>query len=254
LTQRLTAPSQVTPVRQLARRLKRGTRELLWWSVPPASPMELRLLQTVRPYTMVPVPRLRTLWRLANRVRAEGVDGAFVECGSCNGGTGAILAHVAARDGRKVWLFDSFEGLPQPRPEDGERAKAWVGECLGQEEMVREVLARSGARSENVEIVKGWFEDTLAPARTGPIALLHLDADWYESTMTILEQFYDRVHPAGYLVLDDYGHWPGCRRALDEFLSKRNLRPQLIPSDHEGVWFRKPATAMPDVTGSALAG
>lgn len=247
----MTAAAQVTPVRRLARRLKRGARELLGWSLPPASPEEIRLLKTVGPYTMVPLLRLRTLWKLANRVSAQRIDGAFVECGSCNGGTGAILAHVAARDRRRVFLFDSFEGLPQPSPQDGERAKAWVGQCLGQEDLVREVLARSGARLNDVAIVKGWFDNTLRPAETGPIALLHLDADWYESTMTILEAFYDRVQPAGYLVLDDYGHWPGCRRALDEFMGKRNLRPQLMPSDNEGVWFRKPAEGGLSPNGSA---
>lgn len=252
LDSEITEAPQVSRVRRLARRLKRGTKELIWWSLPPASPAELRLLQTVRPYTMVPLPRLRTLWKLANRISAQGIQGAFVECGSCNGGTGAILANVAARDGRNVWLFDSFEGLPQPRSEDGERAKEWVGKCLGREEMVREVLARTGARTENVRIVKGWFEDTLRPSPTGATALLHLDADWYESTMQILESLYDRVVPGGYLVVDDYGHWPGCRRALDEFLSKRNLNPELTPSDNEGVWFRKPGgTLDPTVARSA---
>jgi O-methyltransferase len=243
--------SPTAPARRLASRLKRATKVLLSWSLPPASPQELRLLRTVRPFTMVPVPRLRTLWRLANRASADGIAGAFVECGSCNGGTGAILAHVAARESRVVWLFDSFEGLPEPRPEDGERAKAWVGECLGQEEMVREVLSRVGARSERVKIVKGWFDKTLGPADTGPIALLHLDADWYESTMTILNTFYDRVVPGGYLVFDDYGHWPGCRRALDEFLAGRGLHPALMPSDNEGIWFRKSLQAP---TGSDRSG
>lgn len=237
-----TAPPPAA-ARRLARRVKRAAKEFLNWSLPPASPQELRLLQTVRPFTMVPVPRLRTLWRLANRVSTEGMTGAFVECGSCNGGTGAILARVAAKDDRAVWLFDSFEGLPEPRPEDGERAKSWVGQCLGQEEMVREVLSLVGARADGVNIVKGWFDATLGPAQTGPIALLHLDADWYESTMTILINFYDRVVPGGYLVFDDYGHWPGCRRALDEFLASRGLHPTLMPSDNEGVWFRKPAGA-----------
>lgn len=248
----VTAPPPA-PARLLARRLKRATKALLTWSLPPASLEELRLLRTVRPFTMVPLPRLRTLWRLANRASTDAMHGAFVECGSCNGGTGAILAHVAAKDGRPVWLFDSFEGLPEPKPQDGERAKAWVGECLGQEAMVREVLSRVGARADRVRIVKGWFDDTLGPAETGPIALLHLDADWYESTMTILNNFYDRVVPGGYLVFDDYGHWPGCRRALDEFLANRGLSPTLRPSDHEGVWFRKP-TGTPSPNGSGYLG
>jgi O-methyltransferase len=238
---------EVRPIRRAGRWLKRILRELRWWSSPPPSLQELRVLRTVAPYTMVPTPRLRTLWKLSHRVSAEHLEGAFVECGSYNGGTGAILAHAAARSGRMVWLFDSFEGMPEPGAEDGERAKAWVGECLGQEAMVREVLTRVDVQPDRVRIVKGWFQDTLGPSPTGPIALLHLDADWYDSTKTILEQFYDRVRPGGYLVLDDYGQWPGCRRALDEFLASQEERPRLIPSDNEGIWFRKPLSSSNDL-------
>src|SRR3989454_6878470 len=136
------ANAQVTArppaARRLASRLKRATKEILSWSVPPASPQELRLLRTVRPYTMVPVPRLRTLWKLANRASADGMAGAFVECGSCNGGTGAMLAHVAAPETRVVWLVDSFEGLPEAKPEGGGTAKALGRQGLRQGEAGRE--------------------------------------------------------------------------------------------------------------------
>jgi hypothetical protein len=213
---------------------------LLW---PPPSIAEFHLLRQVKPYTMVGVPRLRTLYRLANRAIASGVPGAFVECGTCNGGSGAVLAQVAARDRRPVWLFDSFEGLPEPAPEDGESALGWTGGCLGQQAMVEEALKVVGARLDDVHVVKGWFEDTLVAAETGPIAVLHLDGDWYESTRQILSALYDRVDPNGFLAVDDYGHWPGCRRAVDEFFSERGLKPRIVKSDYTGVWFAKPSPA-----------
>ena len=216
-------------------------RELAALLLPPPSIDELRVLSKVRPYTMVGVPRLRTLYRLANRAIAQGVEGAFVECGTCNGGSGAVLAHVAAKAHRPVWLFDSFEGLPEPAPEDGESAAGWKGECLGQEALVSEVLSRVDASMRDVHIVKGWFENTLMSAATGPIAVLHLDGDWYESTRQILHALYDRIDPRGFLSVDDYGHWPGCRRAVDEFFRERGQQPRIVRSDYTGVWFEKPS-------------
>jgi hypothetical protein len=223
-------------VQQAAIRAEDGLN--LVWPLPGAD--ELRLLNAVRPYTMVGPARLRTLYRLARKVDGSQVPGSFVECGTCNGGSGAILAARAAQTGRHVWLFDSFAGLPAPDPEDGGEAIGWEGGCLGDEASVREVLAKVGARAEQVHIVKGWFEDTLATSTTGTIALLHLDGDWYASTRTILDAFYDRIHPGGFLVVDDYGHWQGCRRAVDEFFAARRLRPSVVRSDYTGVWFAKP--------------
>jgi hypothetical protein len=109
--------------------------------------------------------------------------------------------------------------------------------------MVTEVLGRINAHLNDIHIVKGWFEDTLASASTGPIAVLHLDGDWYESTRQILNALYDRIDPRGFLAVDDYGHWPGCQRAVDEFFKERGLQPKIVPSDYSGVWFRKPSPA-----------
>jgi len=217
--------------------------ELAATLIPPPSLDEFVLLRKVSPYTMVGVPRLRTLYRLAKRSIAQGIPGAFVECGTCNGGSGAVLAHVAATDHRPVWLFDSFEGLPEPAPQDGDSAIGWKGGCLGQQAMVSEVLGRVAARVEEVHIVKGWFEDTLVAAPMGAIAVLHLDGDWYESTRQILNALYDRIDPRGYLAVDDYGHWPGCKRAVDEFFKERGLQPKIVRSDYTGVWFLKPSPA-----------
>jgi Macrocin-O-methyltransferase (TylF) len=205
---------------------------------------EWRLLSAVRRYTMLGPARLRTLYRLANQAEREHVPGSFVECGTCNGGSGAILARVASQSGRPVWLFDSFQGLPEPTALDGAEATGWTGACLGNESSVREVLARVRTRPDGVNIISGWFDDTLEKSPTGPIALLHLDGDWYESTVTILEALYDRIDPRGYLVIDDYGHWVGCKRAVDEFFAKRHLTPVVVRSDYTGVWLRKPQEAI----------
>jgi hypothetical protein len=223
-------------MQQVAIRGEDGFR--LVWPLPGTN--ELRLLNLVRPYTMLGPARLRTLYRLAREADLLQVPGSFVECGTCNGGSGAILAARAAQTGRPVWLFDSFAGLPAPDLEDGGEATGWEGGCLGDEASVREVLAKVRAQGEQVRIVKGWFEDTLTTSTTGTIALLHLDGDWYASTRTILEAFYDRIHPRGFLVVDDFGHWQGCRRAVDEFFAARGVRPSFVRSDYTGVWFRKP--------------
>src|SRR2546426_6963203 len=92
-------------------------RELAALLLPPPSIDELRVLSKVRPYTMVGVPRLRTLYRLANRAIAQGVEGAFVECGTCNGGSGAVLAHGAAKATRRCGCSTRSKGRPSLPPE-----------------------------------------------------------------------------------------------------------------------------------------
>jgi O-methyltransferase len=90
--------------------------------------------------------------------------------------------------------------------------------------------------------VKGWFEETIPEHRRelAPIALLHLDGDWYESTKFCLEQLWDLVSPAGYVIIDDYGWWKGCRAAVDEFVAAVDPPVEL---EQAGVarYFRKPA-------------
>jgi hypothetical protein len=90
--------------------------------------------------------------------------------------------------------------------------------------------------------VKGLFADTLPRMRSemGPLCLLHLDGDWYESTKDILDNLFDQVIPEGYLQVDDYGHWDGCRKAVHEFEKGRALTFSVNPIDATGVWFRKP--------------
>jgi len=154
---------------------------------------------------------------------------------------------------RKMWLFDSFEGLPSPTDEDyrdtgastGKHIRPLVrGSCLGTKTEVECLLfSKFGFQRDSISLVQGWFQDTL-PAfqnKIGPIALLRIDGDWYDSTKCCLENLYESVTPGGTLIIDDYGVCFGCKKAVHEFLAQRNLRPRLIPDGRGGVRFSKAA-------------
>src|SRR6266851_2144434 len=102
-------------------------------------------------------------------------------------------------------------------------------------------MALAGVPESAVQIVKGWFRDTLTSAPTGQIALLHIGVDWHDSTATVLEAFYDRVTPGGILVIDDYGFWHGLKQAVDRFMAGRGERPTIHRAAYPSVWIRKPA-------------
>jgi hypothetical protein len=151
-------------------------------------------------------------------------------------------------------LFDSFVGLPAPSPEDADIAGAKTAELtpIGAavapreraEELFYDVLHVDRDR---VVFHEGWFQDTVpAAARSIPsLAILRVDGDWYESTKVCLDGLYDTVVEGGFVIIDDYGCFVGCRQAVDEFMEAYGLdKRSLVPIDHEGVYFRKPLSAM----------
>lgn len=228
---------------------------------------KIRLLEAASPYTMVGAMGLTRLWDFCRDADREGVEGAFVECGVWKGGCGAVMAYLAerSRPPRRVWLFDSFQGLPEPTGYDGGELEKFapnapktgglrpIGTFVASIEQVRRALFGDlGLDPSCVSIEAGWFQQTLPRVRgsLGPIAVLRLDADLYASTKCCLENLYDNVVVGGYVIVDDYYGWPGCRRAVDEFLAGRGIEVefrQVDPSDLAGelsaVYFRKPATA-----------
>ena len=204
---------------------------------------------------MVPYEGLLNVHELATLIEEKKIPGAFVECGVWKGGCSALMAEAAKKggEGRLTWMFDSFEGLPQPTEIDGAEAKKMarnriagemkpIGELVGTLENTQTILEKFKIDRTKVRIVKGWFQDTLPKNRAGigPIALLRLDGDWHESTRTCLENLFDQVVPGGYIIIDDYGHWEGCKKAVDAFLSARRLNVELIKAGYAVVYFQKP--------------
>jgi O-methyltransferase len=202
---------------------------------------EKRLTNLILPDTLVGPERAHNLYVLAKRIEKENIPGDVIECGVCNGGTAALLARFSTRSQlpRTMWLLDSFEGMPVTTTEDGEAAKAHIGKEVGDIERVKRALARVGADMSRVRIVPGWFQDTFPSVSASQVALLNIDADWYESVKLCLETFYDRVVTGGFVSFDDYGHWPGCRKAVDEFFQARKLPYKLQQVDYTAHWFRK---------------
>ena len=186
-------------------------------------------------FTLLSYRRMQNLFNLAREVAS--IEGDIVECGCYNGGSAAILARASQK---RIWLFDSFEGLPAPTKEDGQATidRYSVGWDKGSIEKVHQAFSLLGVPQVRYICVKGWFQETLPKSSIGKIALLHVDADWYESVKLVLGRFYHDIQPGGYIVIDDYGHWEGCRKAVDEFLASINPAVQLRRVDEDAVYFR----------------
>jgi O-methyltransferase len=206
------------------------------WDLVSPSPFSV-LYRKVRAYTMCSNSRLRALHEACKYVVRNDIRGAIVECGSARGGSAALMALTLKRLGaqRNVWLFDTFEGLPAPTADDPDFAMAnlFTGTCVGAIEDVQHLFAQLGVEKD-ARFVKGLFQDTLATASVGPIALLHIDGDWYESVRVCLEQLYGRVSPGGVIQFDDYGYWKGARKAIDEFLLHHRIPYPLEKIDYSG--------------------
>jgi len=226
-----------------------------WLSRDRAGLFRARAVHSVMPYSLVGASGLEATFDAASDLAEKEIRGAFVECGVARGGCAALMATVAAKSTpvRQMWLFDSFEGLPSPTSEDysedhgstGRHIRPLVrGSCLGTKGEVEALLfSRFGFARDWIHLIQGWFQDTLPLhiERIGPIALLRIDGDWYESTMCCLENLYDNVVPGGSIIIDDYGVCFGCKRAVHEFFGKRHIRPRLIPDNRGGVRFSKDA-------------
>ncbi len=202
-----------------------------------------QLYRTVRPYTMCGNARLRGLYGAVRHVVVQSVPGDLVECGAARGGSAALmgltLKQIAAD--RTLWVFDTFEGIPPPTEADPDWqiAMLYTGTCRGDIREVQALLERLGLPSQ-YKLIKGPFRDTLSASGVGRIAVLHLDCDWYESVKICLEHLYDRVSPGGVIQIDDYGHWAGARKAVDEFLGQRSIEVQLHCLDYSGRQLIKP--------------
>jgi O-methyltransferase len=212
------------------------------WSL--VSPSEFAsLYRQVRTETMCSVARLHGLYSALRYVVREDIAGDVVECGCARGGSAALMALSLRQFGsaRRIWLFDTFEGLPAPSSQDPdfEIADLFTGTCVGTLGEVRGLFDRLSV-ADDVTFVKGLFQETLPANPIRQIAVLHIDGDWYESVKVCLESLYDKVVPGGVIQLDDYGYWEGARKAVDEFMERRGIRARLQRLDYSGRFLIKP--------------
>jgi hypothetical protein len=205
-----------------------------------------------QPFTMTSIERRYALWQAIHHVVQQRVEGAFVECGVWRGGStmmAAIALRLLGADDRELWLYDTFEGMSEPTEHDVEAA---TGMLAGQHpdiinrriesnvfayaelDDVRFNVARTGYPDDRIRYVQGKVEDTLPTYAPTRIAVLRLDTDWYASTRHELEHLWDRLVAGGVLIIDDYGHWAGARKAVDEFFAGRDDAPLLSRIDYTG--------------------
>ena len=198
--------------------------------------------------TMIGSVRMRNIRHLVERVIAESVPGDLIETGVWRGGACIYMRGILAAHGivdRKVWVADSFRGLPPPDPErfpaDAGDMHHKVAELVVSAETVRANFARYGLLDRQVAFLEGWFRDTLAHAPIEQLALLRLDGDMYESTSEALDALYWKLSTGGYVIIDDYLLEP-CRAAVDQFRSRHGITSVLEAVDGAAVFWRK----MPD--------
>ena len=196
------------------------------------------LYQAVAEYTLLDAERIFSLWARMESVNQRGVVGDVVECGCYKGGSSAVL-RAGMGPQRKLWLFDGFQGLPATSEADGEDARQWVGQCLASPDDVVEILTATGATAPEYIIREGWFHDTFKQELPATVALLHCDADWYDSVLLVLDTFYPRMPVGACIILDDFGYWEGTRVAFYDFCEKHGERPLLERAGYtQAFWIK----------------
>ena len=215
---------------------------------PKPDPMVRRRLDEWPPpgETMIGRPRLDQLQRCVEDVLADQVSGDLFECGVWRGGASIFMRGVLEAHGdpdRCVWLADSFEGLPAPDTEHypaDEGLDLHTYEALAVSlEQVQQNFARYGLLDDRVKFLKGWFKDTLSTAPVERIAVLRLDGDMYESTRQALDALYEKVEVGGYVIVDDYGAYEPCARAIHDFRDEHGIADAIDQADWSSVHWRK---------------
>jgi len=211
----------------------------------------------VKPYTMTSPERVKVLLDALNYVVLKNIPGDYVECGVWKGGSSlavSLMLEKLSKYNIKLWLYDTFSGMSKPtsidvdnkgnkaavRLENEDKTTSWVW-AYSELDEVKSNMKISKFPKSNVKYIKGKVEDTLLmddiPEK---ISILRLDTDWYESTKIELEILYPRLVKGGIIIIDDYGHWKGSKKAVDEYLDKNNINVFLHRIDYTARLFVKP--------------
>ena len=208
--------------------------------------------KTVHPYTMTPIERIDCLHYLLDYVRTNNIQGDFVECGVWRGGN--VLGMIKYLESYNitepnVWLYDTFFGMTMPDDDDKDFLENQASDILENvlcmnslEEVQTTINNNTNYPREKIKYVVGDVCKTLLNKDNVPnkIALLRLDTDWYASTKVELEVLWDKLEVGAPCIIDDFGHWQGCKKAVYEFLGKRMCDHDFFAADYTCVYtFKK---------------
>jgi len=215
----------------------------------------MKPIEAAAPYTKASLERLQAMEQALRSVDSNRLEGDIVECGVWQGGH-IILARKVSPN-RRCWLFDTFNGMVKPGEEDTKRdggsalakwsrksanGQLWV--ACSVEQVTRNLMATGTYHPILCRFMVGdvctvlRLPDIDLPEK---IAVLRLDTDWYASTKTELEVLWPRVVPGGFIIIDDYGHWLGARKAAQEYFKKHYPAywRELKPVDYTAVMMQK---------------
>ena len=255
------------------RRLAAGWRWRLGYVVGTRIPAEFdddlaATMRRVRRHTLSSAARIAALCDAVEYVVANDIEGDVAECGVWKGGSMMAAALTLMRRGdteRDLYLYDTFSGMAAPTAEDvrspydgysphwrwrrssGAESSRDGGSdwAAVPEAPVREAMLSTGYPPERIHLVPGLVEETLPREAPERLALLRLDTDWYASTKHELEHLYPRLSEGGVLIVDDYGHYEGARRAVDEYFAETGQRVLLSRIDYTGRIAVKQGSGVP---------
>jgi len=198
-------------------------------------PLFLKYYEKIIGSTMLSTEALYDLWWSVKYLCAKGLDGDIVEFGVWKGGALELVAYALNeyKGTNKIVGFDTFEGHPKPEANEIDiwgnnmQAKFQEVEKSGEKWAFADyddVNTRLRKINSNVELIKGIVDQNIDASKINRIAILRLDMDWYQPTKTALNKFYDKIQKGGILIIDDYGHHSGAKKATDEFIKERDLR------------------------------
>ncbi len=195
---------------------------------------------------MIGMKRLDNIQFCVNDVIQKKIPGDLIETGVWRGGATIFMRAILKAHNisdRSVWVADSFEGLPMPNadeyPLDAGDKHHKFSELAISVEQVQLNFEKYGLLDQQVKFLKGWFRDTLPKAPIEKLAVLRLDGDMYESTMDALNALYPKLSIGGYLIIDDYGAVPGCKKAIHDYREKHQILDGIITIDWTGAFWKK---------------
>ncbi len=202
------------------------------------------IYQKVRPYTMTSIDRIWSLHNAIKYVHKNKIEGDIVECGVWRGGSSMVSALTLLKHAdvqRNIYMYDTYEGMSEPTGEDvsvhgdtGEDTWKGINQCFADFEDVSNNIYSTDYPKEKIKMIKGKVEDTIPSDIPQQISLLRLDTDWYESTYHELVHLFPRLVKGGVIIIDDYGHWQGARKAVDQYFEENNIPILLNWIDYTG--------------------